>query len=131
MTYAVGQVWTFPETEDHPQLIVTIGRIDAAADLGADPSNSAVLSVSIMPSEDARKLDWPDVAHAPIAQSAFNASGAGELVMDEASVPDGFEDGYRSWRAALEAGEAGVFTTGPPDAYSAILQIYADKDGSQ
>ena len=127
MRYEVGQVWTFPETEDRPFLIVTIGRIDSAADLGADPANSAVLSVSLSPSEDARAFDWPEVDHAPIAQSAFNSDGSGEMVMDEVSPSGGFDEGYQTWRAAFEAGNAGVFTVTPPEAYSAILQIYADK----
>jgi hypothetical protein len=128
MIYAVGQVWTFPETENRPQLIVTIGRIDSAADLGADPANSAVLSVSMAPNEEARKLDWPEVDHTPIAQTAFNADGTGELVMDEVSPPDGFAEGYQTWRDAFDAGDAGVFTVGPAEAYAAILQLYADND---
>ena len=128
MSYAVGQVWTFPETEEHPQLIVTIGRIDTAADLGADPANSAVLSVSIAPDEEARKLDWPEVGHTPIAETAFNADGTGELVMDGVTPTDGFADGYQTWRDAFDEGNAGVFTVAPPKAYTAILQIYADND---
>ena len=128
MSYAVGQVWTFPETQEHPQLIVTIGRIDTATDLGADASNSAVLSVSMTPDEDARKLDWPDVDHTPIAETAFNADGTGELVMDGVSPYEGFAEGYQTWRAAFDAGNAGVFTIAPPEAYAAILQMFADRD---
>jgi hypothetical protein len=128
MNYAVGQVWTFPETEERPQLIATIGRIDTAADLGADPSNSAVLSISMTPSEDARKLDWPAVGHTPIAETAFNSDGSGELVMDGVTPNDGFDDGYQTWRTAFDAGNAGVFSVAPPEAYAAILQIYADND---
>lgn len=128
MSYAVGQVWTFPETEDRPQLIVTIGRIDSAADLGADPANSAVLSVSMAPDEEARKLDWPEVGHTPIAQTAFNTDGTGELVMDGVSPPADFAHDYQTWRDAFDAGNAGVFTIAPPEAYAAILQIYAQND---
>ncbi|SFR49644.1 hypothetical protein [Litoreibacter janthinus] len=128
MNYVVGQVWTFPETEDRPQLIVTIGRIDTAAELGADPANSAVLSVSVTPNEEARKLDWPQVAHAPIAETAFNADGSGELVMDGVSPPDDFASGYATWRETFDAGNAGVFTVGPSEAYAAILEIYAETD---
>ncbi|MEP3346125.1 MAG: hypothetical protein ABJN34_00870 [Litoreibacter sp.] len=126
MSYCVGQVWTFPETEDRPQLVVTIGRIDTAADLGAEASNSSVLSVSMTPSEEARKLDWPEVGHTPIAETAFNADGQGELVMDDVTPPNGFSDGYAAWRESFDEGRAGVFTVSPPDAYAAILQIYAD-----
>ncbi|EPX80322.1 hypothetical protein [Litoreibacter arenae] len=123
MSFAAGQVWTFPEREGCPQLTVTIGRVDTAADLGADPANSAVLSVSITP--DAEAEDWPAVGHTPIAASAF---AGGELVMDGVTPPEDFDDDYDTWRSAFDAGEAGVFTTAPPDAYSAILQIYAERD---
>ena len=131
MSYEVGQVWTFPETEDRPQLIVTIGRIDKAEDLGADPSNSAVLSVTMVPSDEARKLDWPKLGHTPIAASAFDALGTAELVMDGVTPADGFEEGYATWRRDFDEGEAGVFTVTPPEAYAAVLQIYAERDEPQ
>ncbi|WP_298256316.1 hypothetical protein [uncultured Litoreibacter sp.] len=127
MIFAAGQVWSFAETEDHPQLIVTIGCIDTAGDLGADPSNCAVLSVSMTPSEEARKLDWPQVEHAPIAETAFNSDNTAELVLDGVSSPEGFREGYTTWRTAFDAGNAGVFSLAPPDAYAAILQVYAEK----
>lgn len=127
MSVAVGQVWTYDATQDCPQLIVTIGRIDSAADLGADPGNSDVVSVSINLPEDARSDSWPDIAHLPFASSAL---AGGVQVMDGASLPATFADGYDMWRAELAAGTAGVFTLPPQEAYLAVVDFYANQDGA-
>jgi len=124
MSFAAGQLWTFSETADAPPLLVTIGHVDTAADLGADAANPAVLSVSLIPVEEARALGWPEVAHCPLSSAEFKD---GEKVMDGASAAAEFDDGYATWRAAFDAGEAGVFSQGPSAAYAAIVALYAEQ----
>lgn len=123
MTLATGQVWSFEGTDDTPQLIVTIGHIDSAADLGADAANSAVISVTLAPSNDAEDEGWPQVDHAPLSAAAFTGA---ELVMEGVSTTDAFTQGYKAWRAVFDEGKAGVFTLSPPQAYAAIVATYAD-----
>lgn len=122
MSMAAGQLWTFPETADAPPLLVTIGRIDTAESLGADPASPAVLSVSLVPVEEARALGWPEVAHCPLSGAAFTG---GEKVMDGVSPAADFAADYGIWRSAFDAGEAGVFSLAPNAAYAAIVALYA------
>ncbi|PTX55976.1 hypothetical protein C8N43_0625 [Litoreibacter ponti] len=121
MSFAPGQVWTYPETEDVPQLLVTIGRIDSAESLGADPGNSDVISVSLRAADE----DWPSVGHLPFAAPALEG---GELVMEDATLPDGFTEGYETWQAAFRQGDAGVFTIGPAAAFATVLEALSAKE---
>lgn len=120
-----GQLWTFSETDNAPPLLATIGQVDTAENLGAEASNPAVLSVSLVPVDEARDLGWPEVEHCPLSQASFEG---GEFVMDEVSPAKGFDEGYTIWRTAFDAGEAGVFTLSPSEAYAAIVSHYAERD---
>lgn len=122
MKVKVGELWTYPETKDAPPLLVTIGQIDTAESLGADANNPAVLSVSLVPIEEARALGWPEVAHCPISHAAFKG---GEKVMDDMSTPPDFDQGYVTWNKAFLAGEAGVFNLSPSEAYATIVSLFA------
>lgn len=125
MTPETGQLWTFPETDDAPPLLVTIGTIDNAESLGADAANPAVLSVSLVPVDEARELGWPNVDHCPVSQASFTG---GEFVMDDVSPAMGFDEGYGVWREAFDAGNAGVFSLSPSAAYAEIVRLYAEQD---
>ena len=70
--------------------------------------------------------DLGRVGHAPIEASALagcTSAAPRGMTFDAAA----FEDGYRAWRDAVRAGEAGAFTLGPADAYWATIGI---RDGA-
>jgi len=56
--------------------------------------------------------------HLPFSEAAIEKSVTA-LLADSAPLP-AFEDGYREWRTAYEAGEAGVFTVSVAEAVSFI-----------
>jgi hypothetical protein len=101
-----GQVWTF-RGAPLPQSRVVVGKIDQHAD-----HHDLVFSVSILnvpiPNTATGEVRIADISHAPVCKSVLDASlleqvGAGEPSRE-------FTEGYRQWRAAYLAGDAGVFS---------------------
>lgn len=102
---AVGQRWTFGE--ERPGESLVIGRIDR---VGSDTA----VSVSVFrPMSDkivigGHPLDQSVLAHVPLSKDVL-AHEAKTLIESNAMPAEQFEEGYGYWKAAVDAGEAGVF----------------------
>jgi len=104
--FAVGQECIY-KGAIVPSSRAIIGRIDQ----GLVPGER-IVSVTItdvpLPNPKTGKFEPTEVGHAPIDGKAFEQSVVG--CSGFAPVSPDFEDGYRTWRAAFDRHEAGVFT---------------------
>lgn len=89
---AVGQVWQTQENW------LMIGRIDSF-------EQGNVISVAAYRDAQTRE---PIAAHLPFSEPTFRKS-AQRLVARNRQLPEGFEEGYRTWRAAFDSGQAGLW----------------------
>ncbi|MFM9939258.1 MAG: hypothetical protein ACKVP7_07170 [Hyphomicrobiaceae bacterium] len=101
--FAVGQRWRFKTRPSETKATFIVGRIEPDGQ-GGTVVHIAVQDVAIK-SPQAPGGVSREIGHSPIAHAALRAS-ATELVASGVAVPDGFEDGYRQWKAA----GGGVFT---------------------
>lgn len=110
-----GQTWTFKDAP-HPDVRIVIGKIEQIWD-GKD----IAVSVSIVNLRTERgNLIGQTISHLPFSREALQP----HLVeLNEVSLPldSEFEGGYATWKAALERGEAGVFTISPAEAIIVVL----------
>jgi hypothetical protein len=66
------------------------------------------------------------IHHMPFAADAIDRSVV-ELVESSAPVPASFEEGYRLWKEAFDAGKGGVWTITVAEAISACEKILAQR----
>jgi len=59
-----------------------------------------------------------DVDHMPFSEEAIEKSGL-KLLKEKTELPD-FEEGYRMWREAFDAGRAGIYTITVADAVNVM-----------
>jgi hypothetical protein len=104
--YQEGQVWTF-RGAPLPQSRVVVGKIDEFAG-----HYDLVFSVSIInvpiPNTATGEIGIADISHAPVSKSVLDASLLEQVCAGGPSRE--FVEGYRQWRAAYLAGDAGVFS---------------------
>jgi hypothetical protein len=103
--FSVGQVWSYATREGEAQSRITIVRMDEDTDFG-NIIHIYISNVEI-PNADAPGGKTTFIAHMPYDEQALEESVT-ELDSETQPLPD-FENGYRLWRTAFEAGEAGVF----------------------
>jgi hypothetical protein len=63
--------------------------------------------ISVAAYRDAQTRE-PIAAHLPFSEPTFRKS-AQRLVARNRQLPEGFEEGYRTWRAAFDSGQAGLW----------------------
>jgi hypothetical protein len=114
---AVGQVWSVRDAPG-PDTRVVIGKIE---DFGVVRAvHAAVLEI---PEYELLRSDTTatiDLIHVPFEAAAFRRSLDAQIGDFEAP-PDGFAESYAEWRAAAEAGEAGVLPLTVSEAVTLIL----------
>lgn len=107
-----GQRWSYRSRPHEPLSTVVVLRVD---DL---PGHGEVVSVAIEDVEIPHPSD-PDgailcIGHLPFASAALRGSVI-RLLERDADTGES-EDGYRTWREAMDEGKAGIFTVSVADA---------------
>ena len=111
-----GQIWSSDKTDIAPPLIYIVGHVEPG-DPGLDIR--PIVSVSMTPHPDARKVGWPALGHVPVTLTAFERSGL-KLHSRRTEPRPSFAAGYAAWREQYDAGGAGAFDAPLPEVYLAI-----------
>lgn len=115
MELKAGQVWAVRSNDQLPPLLVMIGRIDHT-------QRGGIASVCVSPHPEAQELGWPTVSHLPVAVEALGLENA-QLMDENASTDEGFEEGYENWIEQFYAGKAGAFSISALEAYGVAVGI--------
>jgi hypothetical protein len=106
LEFKVGQRWSYQTRPEDPKSTIVIGKIEDLPELGR-AVHISVLEVNIKNPRAPGGVTHV-VHHMPISEAALRGS-----VIREAGVgtpAPQFEGGYQTWRAAMEKGEAGIFS---------------------
>ncbi len=103
--YRVGQIWKFRPRPGEEGATLTVVRVESSPDAGV------IVHVSVngvhirSPRAPGGFID--KLQHAPFSEAAI-AKSVTELMGETKTLP-AFEEGYREWRRAFDAGKGGVF----------------------
>jgi hypothetical protein len=111
--FRAGQVWAIHTPSGQPNARLTVLRVEDGGQLGP--------IVHIALSEVSYGNGQTTIQHLPFAESAVERSVT-NLEVASAPLPP-FDEGYRLWREAFDAGKAGVFTITVAEAYDAVTGI--------
>ena len=101
--FKVGQVWAYQTRPYEIGSTLTIVRTEADNRLG-----NIIHIQDVRMKNPHHKLGLSSVvSHLPCSEEAISGSVIG-VVREGAALPD-FEEGYQEWRAAFDAGQAGVW----------------------
>ncbi len=103
--FSEGQIWTYTTRPGESKSRITIVRLDDDAEYG-NIIHIYISDVSI-PNPNAPEGKTTYIAHLPYAEETLEEC-VGDLERVSDQLPD-FQEGYRLWREAFDAGEAGVF----------------------
>ena len=98
--FRAGQVWAFKAPSDQAKARLTVLKVEDGGKLGIIV-HIALAGLSLPKGQNS-------VSHMPFREDAV-ARSVTSLEQEAAPLPD-FAEGYRKWRIAHDAGEAGVFT---------------------
>lgn len=116
MKLRAGQVWAYETRPGESDSVLTILRIEKYPDLGT------VVHVRVDGIHMVNPLKGgaiTSIPHLPFKELAVQRSVT-HLLRTAASVPD-FREGYVTWKAAYQAGQAGAFEVPVRDALNAML----------
>ena len=119
--FSVGQVWKYKARPHEGESEITIVALDSDEELGSIV-HIYVADVDI-PNPKAPGGKTLFIGDLPSAEEALRGSVT-ELVGTADSLPD-FEDGYKLWKSAFDAGEAGVFDVAVSVAIDGVQQNVA------
>ena len=104
--YKVGQKWSYSTRPGEETSYLIILKIDN------DPKLGKIIHIAMrgLKMKNRRSPDGisENVDHMPFSEEAIEKSGL-KLLKEQTELPD-FEQGYRMWREAFDAGRAGVYT---------------------
>lgn len=104
--YRVGQIWKFKPRPGEDGATLTVVRVESSKDLGV------VVHVSVkgvhIKNPGAPGGFSDTLQHGPFSEDAI-AKSVTTLVGETKTLP-AYEEGYREWRKAFDAGKAGVFS---------------------
>jgi hypothetical protein len=108
--FQVGQTWAYHTRPGEESSRIIVLRVDETTHAGIIV-HIAVEGVRL-PGATASDRTTQAIGFAPIAHDALVRSVT-ELVGTEPDFipPSDFEEGYRGWRSAFDAGKAGIWTT--------------------
>lgn len=102
--FKVGQVWSYKTRPGEKDSAFVVVKVESHPKLGN------IVHVSLrglrMRRPDGELIS--EVGHMPFSEEAL-AESAVKIVREKGELPD-FEEGYKIWREAFDAGEAGVYT---------------------
>lgn len=111
-----GQVWAYEARPGESDSVLTILRIERYSDLGT------VVHVRVDGIHMVNPLKGgaiTNIPHLPFKELAVQRSVT-RLLRTSATVPD-FREGYNTWKAAYQAGQAGAFDMPVRDVLNAML----------
>ena len=111
-----GQVWAYEARPGESDSVLTILRIEKYSDLGT------VVHVRVDGIHMVNPLKGgaiTDIPHLPFKELAVQRSVT-HLLSTSPTVPD-FREGYNTWRAAYQVGQAGAFDMPVRDVLNAML----------
>ncbi|MEQ3745917.1 MAG: hypothetical protein ABNH53_06725 [Henriciella sp.] len=118
-TLATGQVWTFSDAPTADARII-IGDVETIWD-----DKETAVSVSVVRLQKVRftngELGGDEIFHIPFAKDELTK----HLIKksdEKLTAPEGYVEGYGVWKAAIDAGEAGVFTIPPAKVIDIVTQ---------
>lgn len=104
--YKVGQKWSYSARPGEEKSYLIIVKIDN------DPKLGRIVHIALrgLRMKNPRSPDGisEHVNHMPFLEEAIEKSGL-KLFKEKVDVPD-FEEGYRMWREAFDAGRAGAYS---------------------
>jgi len=104
--YKVGQVWSYKTRPGEEQSYFQVVKVEHHSKLG----NIIHIAVRGLRMKNPHSPDGlsDKVNHMPFAEEAVTRSAV-KLLKEKAELPD-YEEGYKLWREAFDAGRAGVYT---------------------
>ncbi|MEM9570796.1 MAG: hypothetical protein AAF996_04980 [Pseudomonadota bacterium] len=113
----VGQTWTF-KNAPHPDTRIVIGKIEQLWD-----GRETAVSVSVVNlNTDRGLMVGGTISHLPFAAKSIRPY---LLALDNPPLETDseFEDGYQTWKYAIENEGAGVFTISPAEAIDLTMNM--------
>jgi hypothetical protein len=114
--YKVGQTWSYKSRTGEENSYLVILKIETDTKLGK------IIHIAMrgLKMKNRRSPDGisEDVNHMPFSETAIEKSGL-KLLKEKVDLPD-FAEGYRLWREAFDAGQAGIYTITIAEAVSVM-----------
>lgn len=104
--YAAGQVWSYKTRPGEENSTVLINKVETDAKLGKI-FHISVNGVKVKNRHVAGGIST-ELPHLPVSEKTLKKSLT-KLIGTQAPNPN-YIEGYKTWRAAFDAGNAGVFT---------------------
>lgn len=104
--YEEGQVWTYHTRSGDESSLLQINRIDTHERLGSI-FHVSILSVRLPPHGTAEPFTT-DLPHCPVSRETLDKSVIALSPVPRRAIS--FQQGYRQWKGAFDAGKAGIFT---------------------
>jgi protoporphyrinogen oxidase len=114
--YKAGQVWSYKTRPQEPNSTLTVVKVESGGKLGT----IVHISLQGLKVKNARQKDGfsDTISHLPFSEKAIDQSVV-ELVKADATLP-AYEDGYKQWKQAFDAGKGGIFTITVKEAVEGI-----------
>ena|ERR1044072_2505203 len=117
--FKVGQKWSYHTRPGEEASYFIIVKIDN------DPKLGRILHIAMrgLKIKNPRSPDGvsDSINHMPFAEAAIEKSEI-KLLQEKTELPD-FEEGYRMWREAFDAGKAGIYSITVAEAVSAMETV--------
>jgi hypothetical protein len=122
--YEPGQVWTYRTRPGEESSRLTVVKVEAHDKLGT------IVHVRIdgVAQKNPHSPDGVSrvIHHMPFAADAIDRSVV-DLVESGVAIPTSFEEGYRIWKEAVDAGKGGVWTITVAQSISACEETLAKR----
>ncbi|MGW8390589.1 hypothetical protein [Pseudoduganella sp. HUAS MS19] len=116
--FAEGQVWSYKARKGEEESRVLINKIETDPKLGKI-FHISVWGVKVKNPHIAGGIST-DLPHFPVSEETLKKSLT-KLDSNKKSNPD-YREGYQTWKAAFDKGEAGIFTIGVADIVGVVEQ---------
>ena len=117
--FKVGQKWSYRARPGEESSYFIIVKIDN------DPKLGRIIHISMrgLKIKNPRSPDGLSevVSHMPFAEEAIEKSEV-KLLQEKVDLPD-FEEGYRMWREAFDAGRGGIYTITVAEAVTVMESV--------
>ena len=110
-----GQVWTFADAPADTARII-IGDVEPFGPVGPDGLTAVSVSIIGLPPTGYGQV----IDHLPFSEAALRPALL-ELESSGASLAPDYTGGYTTWKNAVDAGEAGIFTLTPAEVITHIF----------
>jgi hypothetical protein len=116
LKYKVGQKWSYKSRTGEENSYLVILKIETDLKLGKI-IHIAMRGLKMKNRRSPAGIS-EDVNHMPFSETAIEKSGL-KLLKEKVDLPD-FAEGYRLWREAFDAGQAGIYTITIAEAVSVM-----------